>query len=62
VAQQAINTTSVLHICLNVLLIVSKVELAYFVAPALCHEYFAVITLKSISSPLTFYTDKTHKE
>jgi len=47
-----------------VLLIVSKVELAfnYSSAPGLCREGFAVIPLKSISSPLTLYTDKTHKE
>jgi len=44
-----------------VLLIVSKVELAYFSAPALCLEGYAVITLKSSSSSLTLYTDETNK-
>jgi len=45
-----------------VLLIVLKVELAHFAATALYREGFAIITLKSISSPLTLYADKTHKE
>jgi len=45
-----------------VLLIVLKVELACnFSAPALCREGYAAITLKSISSPFTLYTNKTHK-
>jgi len=44
-----------------IVLIVSKVELAYFAVPELCREGFAVITLKSISSPLILYTDKTNK-
>jgi len=45
-----------------VLLILATVELVYFSAPAFCREGFAVITLKSISSPLTLYTDTKHKE
>jgi len=45
-----------------VLLVVSKVELACFADTALCLEGFAAIALKSISSPLTLYKDKTHKE
>jgi len=34
----------------------------YFAAPALCREGFAVMALKSTSSPLALYADKTHKE
>jgi len=50
-----------LSLVTNVLLIVSKVKLDYFTAPALCLEGFAVIDQKSISRPLILYTDKTHK-
>jgi len=39
-----------------VLLILSKVELPYFAARALCHEGFAVITLKSISALTLAYS------
>src|SRR6218665_1827944 len=43
------------------LLIGPKVELSYFAAPLLGLEGFALITHKSISSPLTLYMDTTHK-
>jgi len=45
----------------TVLLIVSKVELSYFAAPALCFEGLAVITQISISTPLTLYIGYTWK-
>src|SRR6218665_3407197 len=45
-----------LSLVTTVLLIVLTVELFHLTAPALCREGFAVITLKSISSPLTLCT------
>jgi len=52
----------ILSLVTIVILIVSKVELAHFDAPALRSECFAVIKLRFMSSPFTLYTDNTHKE